>query len=137
MVSSNSVVNLIVDTNFIVSSIKFGINIDRELSRVVDVGYRVVVPSQVVDELTTISESHGGADAKAAKVGKEVLKGLAKTVETRGVNADEAILNLVNTHPNSVVCTNDKNLRKKLRGKGVPVVYIRNKSVYRVNGKIQ
>ena len=136
MVSSNNGVNLIIDTNFIVSSIKFGINIDKELSRVVDASYRVIAPSQVVDELTTISLGGGGADARAAKVGKELLKRLATTVQVKGVSGDQAILNLVDTHPNSVVCTNDKNLRKKLRGKGVPVIYIRNKSVYRVNGKI-
>ncbi|HIP74959.1 MAG TPA: nucleotide-binding protein, partial [Thermococcus paralvinellae] len=37
-------------------------------------------------------------------------------------------------NPNVVVCTNDKLLKKKLRERGIPVVYLRQKKILELEG---
>lgn len=36
-----------------------------------------------------------------------------------------------------IVCTNDKGLKKRLREKGVPVVYLRSKKILELEGMLE
>lgn len=104
------------DTNFLVSLIAFKIDLD-EIENLLLEPYRLLTLSSVVEELKKI-------DNKDAKIALKLinLKSI-EILETKEKNADKAILNLVDK--DTIVATNDMELRKKLKMLGNKTIYLR------------
>lgn len=125
---------VILDANFLMIPGQFGVDIFSEMDRVLERGYEIVVPEPVVRELEGISEG-GGGDAKAASVALQLIeeKGLER-VHAEG-NADEAILEMAGG--DTVVGTQDRELKKRLRERGVTMLVLKNKNYLDVEGPVE
>ena len=115
---------IVLDANFLLYSAKFKIDIEAELERICDFSYELVVPEQVINELTKIGETGKGKDRDAALLALQIASRFEiRKIEAR--NADEALLKLAS---GNVLATMDKVLRKRFKkGKSARVLAIRQK----------
>jgi hypothetical protein len=119
---------VLVDTNFAIDL--FRLKLLKEFYELeVEIGkFEVITLDQILNELKRISRSKR-REAKFAKIAASwLLEQKIVTSKLRGV--DRAILAIVNK--NTIVATNDKKLRKKLKAKGIRTIYIRGKKYLRI-----
>lgn len=124
---------VIADTSFLMIPGLFGVDVISELNRLVERRYVLVVPSPVVGELKKLSKLGTSAERSAARLALALVK-RGKVIEARG-SADEAVLAAA-SGGDCVAATTDAALRKGLRGLGVPVVFLRQKSHLALDGRI-
>ncbi|HDZ36440.1 MAG TPA: nucleotide-binding protein [Thermococcus sp.] len=127
------------DTNFLLVPGQFGVDIVGELNRILDVKFRIVVPNVVLDELDVIERKSRGKDLMAIRMAKK----LAERFETVEIGRfgerpiDDQILDFAAKNKRVIVCTNDKGLKKRLRERGIPVVYLRSKKILELEGMLE
>ena len=119
---------VLLDTNLLMVPQQFGVDIFSEIERICP-EYELVTLSGIVLELKKIKETaKKGKDKRAASVALSFIEKLhkkIKIVESLG-DVDEFIVNF-SAENGAIVCTNDKELKKKLRKKGVRVIHMRGK----------
>ena len=124
---------VIFDSNFLMVPFQFGVNIFEELSRILDIRHDIFVPKCVVKELEGLSKTKG-KDAIRAKAALELAKTLP-LLDSPEENADDFLYNVAST--TVIICTNDKNLKEKIRKKGSPVIYLRQKKYLDIDGHLK
>jgi len=123
---------IIIDTNFIVSAIRFKIDIFSELQRICDFKYAVCIVDGTIDELEKLAETGKPKDKIAARISLELIRNkkinITKTPpkNKRVKNVDLLILNLIKKE-DFIVATQDKELKKEIRKKGAPIIVLRQK----------
>jgi len=116
---------VILDSNALLMVFQFRINLESELNRILG-SYEIVVPSTVKKELKTLKDKH----AKIALSFSERYR----TISANG-NPDDSIIELAEKEK-GVVVTNDRILKKRLREKNIPVVYLRGKNHLEIEGRV-
>ncbi len=114
---------VILDSNALLMVFQFRINLESELERLLG-KYEAVVPSTVKNELKKLKNKY----AKNALGFSERYR----TVSVKG-NTDDSILELAEKEK-GIVVTNDRILKKRLREKGIPVVFLRSKTHLVIEG---
>lgn len=124
---------VILDANFLMIPENYGVDIFTELDRILDKKYKVVIPEVVTEELENLKEGGSPSERRAAKVALELSSRGEKVPSEEP--ADKEIMRLAQ-EKNCVVATNDKNLRKKLREKGISTILLRQKTHLNTEGSI-
>lgn len=109
------------DTNFLLVPFQFGVDINKELDRILDFNYRLYTLKGILRELKALSKKKG--HTAPSKASLEMARGLLIIPENG--NVDESLLRLASQ--DTIICTNDKILKEKIKRKGAPVVYLRQK----------
>ena len=124
---------VILDSNALMMQFQFHIDIEREVRRILNINFDVVVPTTVVKELERLSREGTAKEQGEARMALE----LAKTfrVEESPGDGDVAILRIAEKL-NAVVVTNDKRLRATLRAKDIPNIYMRSRAFLTLEGHI-
>ncbi len=122
---------VIADTSFLMVPGLFGVDVVGELDRLLERPHELAIPSPVLQELKLISERGKPKERTAAKIGL-ILAKRGKVIEVKGA-ADDAILGLA-LKGRYTVGTTDAALRRELRRRGVPVIYLRQKSHLAIDG---
>ncbi|MHA1629475.1 MAG: PIN domain-containing protein [Candidatus Heimdallarchaeota archaeon] len=121
---------VILDTNIIIYLSEGKFNLNFELERLLTQEFNVVILSACIAELEILAK-------REMKMKKHLLflEKLRKKITVINYNpetiptTDEKIIAYVTKEPpEKVVVTNDKDLKKKLRKKGVPVIFVRKKT---------
>src|SRR3989344_2143584 len=103
----------ILDTNFIVSSVKEKIDF---VNGILFFGFRILVPIQVIKELEKLSNAVRGQkvrDKQAARIGLEIIKNRKFKIIDLGINyVDKGIVSYAELHPDVTVATLDRELIK-------------------------
>ncbi len=129
---------IILDTNFLLSPARIGIDIFNKLRELMDKPYEVVVVDKSIDELKdleNIKKNRVFVDV-ALKLIKDYNVKVLKTksfLNTHKLHkfedADDLIVELVSRNPQEyIVATQDKELKKRLKDLGVKRIIIRKKS---------
>ncbi len=126
---------IILDTNFIIYCTKNKIDYVEELSNLTNENFEVIVPVQVIEELNKITlkikrkipllkrtprfKKTTGKDKEAASLALQIIEkklgnNEIKKISIIGKNVDEALIILAKENPRNIVCTLDKEMRKKL-----------------------
>jgi rRNA-processing protein FCF1 len=113
---------VVLDTNFIMVPFQFGVDIGSELDRILGFKYKLCTTDSVMRELMLLSREKG-RDGRAAKASLELAKNL--TIIPGEGSADDALLALASR--DTIICTNDKVLKEKIKRKGAPLIYLRQK----------
>lgn len=116
---------VVLDSNALLMVFQFRINIESELSRLLG-KYEIVIPTTVKNELKTLKDKH----AKSALSFSERYR----AISANG-NTDDSILELAEKEK-GIVVTNDRILKKRLRAKNIPVVFLRAKTHLVIEGNI-
>lgn len=113
---------------------QFKVDIISELEKIAPNG-EFIIPSFIIDELKMLKRKSKGKDKIAARIALRLAKRepfkIVNLPKREGESVDDALIRL-----SDILCTNDKELRKKARRKGVPVIYLRQKKYLAINGYI-
>ena len=123
---------VITDTSFLMLPGLFGVDVEGELGRLLEQRYEMAVPKPVLQELEQLAMHGNPKERKGANIGLLLTK-RAKVIEAGG-QADDAIMRLAEGKL-CAVGTTDATLRKELRRRGVPVIYLRQKSHLAIDGQ--
>ena len=104
---------IVLDTNFIIYCIKYKIDIEKEIDRIITERFTIYVLSGTLEEINNLK-------LKESKIALEFCKRF-KTIESQG-HVDHAIKELINE--DVIVATNDKELKRQLD----KVIIVRKKS---------
>lgn len=123
--TTRKALTVVLDTNFLLIPIRFGVDIQAELGRVVEASFVLAVTPAVLEELRRLEDK-----VKASEV-KDIRFALAMASEmkviddilAKGEDVDDQLLLAVER--GYIVATTDAGLRRRLREKGLPVVYMR------------
>jgi len=117
--------------------IQLGVDVVEELKLLLPSYYELIVPSIVINELTTLKKKAKGKD----KIASNIALQLAQSDNFSIVNIEKTdhVDNLLLRYctREDVLCTNDKNLRKRARKRGITVVYLRQHRFLETDGYIK
>ncbi len=117
---------VLIDSNFFLIPHQFGINIFVELNYLLD-NYAIFTTSTIIlEELRKIAKGKGD-DGIAARFALKLIENNEITVVKAEGYADEWLLNYAKEH-DAIVCTNDINLKRKLKVAKLKVIGLKSKS---------
>ncbi|MDI6644497.1 MAG: twitching motility protein PilT [Methanobacteriaceae archaeon] len=113
---------------------QFNVDIISELEQKIP-SYKFIVPSIVIRELEKIKNHSKGKNRIAASVALKIASSEpVKIIEIKlkkNEKVDDALLRI-----SKVLCTNDRELRRKARLKNIPVIYLRQRKYLAIDGYV-
>ena len=117
--------NVVLDTNALLLPYQLGMNIEKELTRLLGI-CRIIVPTSVIKEAEKLASSNGSV-AMAAKLGLNIVRKRDYQIVETLYDGDDGVMDVA-VKTNAAIVTNDKELKKKARDMGLPVIYVRGES---------
>ena len=114
---------VILDTKMLLVPGSLGVNIPAELSRICDFQFKTCVLRANVNELEKLSKGHSKS-AVNAKIGYKIALGL-DIIEKEGY-ADDLLVEEAKDK-DTIVATQDQNLKRRLKKQGSPHIILRQK----------
>ncbi len=115
---------VILDTNFLLIPYQYKINIIKEIERLINEPYELVVPERVIWELKRMLKTKKRSKFAARLALEMIEKNKIKIIPSEGY-VDDFIVNFCKRN-RCVVCTNDYNLKKRL--KGIRIISMRSRA---------
>lgn len=122
---------VVLDTNFLLLPCTERIDVFAEIDRLVRESYELVTPAGVTKELERIREGIGvkGQHKTAASVALKLIEKKNVRIVEGACGVDTQITQFAAEDPtNTIVCTNDKELRRTLRRMGAAVIGMRSRT---------
>lgn len=117
---------IIIDTNFLMAVSQFKVDIFSEIKRISDFKYELCIIDKTINELESIIEKQKGKNKAAAKLALTIIKNKKlKKIKTPAGTVDDLIVKISNK--DTIVATQDMELKRKLREKHVPMIVLRQK----------
>ena len=129
-----SVKEVVIDTNFFMVPFQFNVDIISELEKILP-SYKLTTPSFVINELKGLKRNNKGKIRLNANLALKLAN--SSKVEIKDISllenetVDDALLRV-----SEVLATNDIELKKRAKAKGITIVYLRQKNYITVDGKI-
>ena len=129
-----SIKEVVIDTNFFMVPFQFNVDIITELEKVLP-SYKLTTPSFVINELKGLKRNNKGKIRLIANLALKLAN--SSKVEIKDISllenetVDDALLRV-----SEVLATNDIELKKRAKAKGITIVYLRQKNYITVDGKI-
>ncbi|MBN1169785.1 nucleotide-binding protein [Candidatus Micrarchaeota archaeon] len=117
---------IILDTNFLLVPFQFKINIFKELEQMLEVSHKFAISSQTISELKKIGKGKG-KNGIAARLALRILETNPIEIIKNDAAVDDWIVNY-SKETNAIVCTNDTNLRRRLKSHRIKIVTMKSKS---------
>ena len=107
---------VILDTNFLIYCAKEKLDYKEEIGKIINEGFELVVPEQVVGELKRLAvKAKKGKDKDACDLALKLLdNNVVRVVKPVGKTVDNAIVNLAGEDSKNIVCTLDREMRHEL-----------------------
>ena len=125
---------VVIDTNFFMVPFQFNVDIISELEKILP-SYKLTTPSFVINELKGLKKNSKGKIRLNANLALKLAN--SSKVEIKDISllenetVDDALLRV-----SEVLATNDIELKKRAKDKGITVAYLRQKRYIAVEGKI-
>lgn len=110
-----------IDTNMLLSIDQLGVDVFLQLEQMFGKGVEIAIPKQVKEELEKFES--GKLQKETAIAMEETKRHKAKVVQMEARNADSALEKM--SKQGYMIATNDKALRKRIKGFGGTVIYLR------------
>jgi rRNA-processing protein FCF1 len=137
--SVSSLIQVVLDTNFLTVPSEFGVDIFAETERLLEGRIDFVVLDSVLRELDIkASEAKGAIEARKFRVARDLANRcrLIETTDSKGEKSvDESLLEYTES-VRGVLATNDRDLRQKARSLGLPVLILRAKKKLSLEGAV-
>jgi rRNA-processing protein FCF1 len=128
---------VILDSNFLFIPAKFQIDVFEELTKLLNRRFDSVLLSSVYQELQTMAEKGASSIRKQASLALKLAEKCRRVdVEKRLEETNDDVILRIATLWKSPVATNDRELRKKLRARAIPVIYLRSKNRLELEGSL-
>ncbi len=125
---------VVIDTNFFMVPFQFNIDIIDELEKALP-SYKLTTPIFVINELKGLKRNNKGKIRLNADLALKLVN--SSNIEIKDISlennetVDDALLRV-----SEVLATNDIELKKRARKKGITVAYLRQKKYIAIDGKI-
>ncbi|PVX26319.1 MAG: hypothetical protein CW691_01750 [Candidatus Bathyarchaeum sp.] len=136
VVSKEKGLKVVLDANFFFVPAQFNVDIFEELANLLNQRFEPVLLSSTQDELEGLAQS-------TPKVRKQALLALRFAKKCSFVSVDKDVMETyddvivrVASELRVPVATNDRELRKRLRKNGVPVIFLRQKRRLAMEGAV-
>ena len=118
---------VLLDTNMLLAPHQHGVDIFSEIERLVREKHEISTLSTVIAELKGLSASTKSEDGIAANVGLRLITEKAVGVIPSHGPVDDAIVEYA-AQNKAIVCTNDRELKSRLREKELIILSMRGKN---------
>ena len=125
---------VVIDTNFFMVPFQFNVDIIDELEKALP-SYKLTTPIFVINELKGLKRNNKGKIRLNADLALKLAN--SSSIEIKDISlennetVDDALLRV-----SEVLATNDIELKKRARKKGITVAYLRQKKYIAIDGKI-
>ena len=125
---------VVIDTNFFMVPFQFNVDIIDELEKALP-SYKLTTPIFVINELKGLKRNNKGKIRLNADLALKLAN--SSNIEIKDISlennetVDDALLRV-----SEVLATNDIELKKRARKKGITVAYLRQKKYLAIDGKI-
>ncbi len=125
---------VVIDTNFFMVPFQFNVDIIDELEKALP-SYKLTTPIFVINELKGLKRNNKGKIRLNADLALKLVN--SSNIEIKDISlennetVDDALLRV-----SEVLATNDIELKKRARKKGITVAYLRQKKYIAIDGKI-
>ena len=125
---------VVIDTNFFMVPFQFNVDIISELEKILP-SYKLTTPSFVINELKGLKRNNKGKTRLNANLALKLAN--SSKIEIKDISllenetVDDALLRV-----SEVLATNDIELKKRAKDKGITVAYLRQKKYIAIDGKI-
>lgn len=125
---------VVIDTNFFMVPFQFNVDIIDELEKALP-SYKLTAPIFVINELKGLKRNNKGKIRLNADLALKLAN--SSNIEIKDISlennetVDDALLRV-----SEVLATNDIELKKRARKKGITVAYLRQKKYIAIDGKI-
>ena len=125
---------VVIDTNFFMVPFQFNVDIIDELEKALP-SYRLTTPIFVINELKGLKRNNKGKIRLNADLALKLAN--SSNIEIKDISlennetVDDALLRV-----SEVLATNDIELKKRAKKKGITVAYLRQKKYIAIDGKI-
>lgn len=120
---------ILLDTNFLLIPEQFKVDIFTEIDRICHFNYQLCIVDKTITELESIIKNIKSKDKNAAKIALKLIN--AKNIHQipseslKNKTTDDIIFETAS--PNYIIATQDKELKKRLRQKKIPIISLRKK----------
>lgn len=129
---------VLLDTNFLMLPANLQIDIFTALDNIVQRAYKPVILRGILGELEKLHLKGGKKQKKAVKIALKFAEKCAVMEEEllEKESIDDYIIRAAEKHYPCAVATADNILRNRLKEKGIPVIFLRQKTRLEINGTI-
>ncbi len=124
---------VLLDSNFLLLPFQFRIDIFAEIEALLNAKPRYAVPVQVLAELERLA-SRGGRLGRFARSALALAEQRCEVLQVKAEDADEALEKLAGR--GTIICTNDKVLKEKVRKRGSAVIFLRERQKLALAGYV-
>ena len=132
-------VRVVLDTNFLLVPAQFGIDIFEESARVVERAVEIVVLESVVMEIESkLQRQQSRTERTAFRIAKNLIERcrvIPTSPRTEGMGVDDQLLEYA-VREHCILATNDRELRRRARERGVPVIHMRGRKRLEIEGHV-
>ena len=128
---------VILDSNFLFIPAKFQIDVFEELAKLLNQRFEPVLLSSIYQELKTMAEKGAPSRRRQASLALKLAEKCKKIdVEKHLEETNDDVILRIAILWKSPVATNDRELRRKLRARATPVIYLRSKNRLELEGAL-
>jgi uncharacterized protein len=125
---------IILDTNFLLIPGYFAVDIISEIERITLFSYKLYVIDKTLEELESLRKKLKGKEKVAVNLASAVIKQnnikIIETKENTG-HVDEILIRI--SDKDTIVATQDSELRKRLKKKDIQVIVLRQKKYLQIS----
>jgi len=117
---------ILLDTNFLLIPYKFKLDIFSQIDKIST--FKLFILDKTLEEINRIIKNQKGADRDAARIALKLISfKKINVIKTQTHEKTDDVIIDISSKKNYIVCTQDKELRTKLRQKNVSVIILRQK----------
>ena len=125
---------VVIDTNFFMVPFQFNVDVIDELEKVLP-SYKLTTTQFVVNELKGLKKNNKGKTRMNASLALKIATSDKIEIKNIPLLKDEAVDDAL-LRISKVLATNDIELKKRAKNKGITVAYLRQKKYIAIEGKI-
>ncbi len=137
MMTPRRTIRVLLDTNFLMLPPRFGVDIRRELERILEGAFSLATTSAVLTELTRLKANVKTREMRNIEFALSSAEGMEKLEDSlrEGEDVDDELVRLSELE-GVIVATTDSELRKRIKNLGHPVVFLRQRRYLAIDGII-
>ena len=125
---------VVIDTNFFMVPFQFNVDIIDELEKALP-SYKLTTPIFVINELKGLKRNNKGKIRLNADLALKLANSSNIEIKDISLENNETVYDAL-LRVSEVLATNDIELKKRARKKGITVAYLRQKKYIAIDGKI-
>ncbi len=130
-------VKIVLDTNFLTIPAEFGVDIFSEVKRVIERSVIFIVLQPVLTEIEyRLARPRNKAEERKFRIAMSMIDRCdVVSVHSSDMPVDDVLIDYAHSN-NAVIATCDKELKRKAKNEGIPVLYLRGRKYIALDGSV-